>query len=118
MNESEKIIKRVIGLPGETVEIKEGKIYIDGAKEPLEEGYLPEEWTVCNDGYTYEVPEGAYLVLGDNRNVSLDARYWPERAMLTGQASTEEEAWEFSFVSEDQVLGKAIFKYWPSIQLL
>jgi signal peptidase I len=122
VDEEEIFIKRVIGLPGETVEMKDGKIYIDGSTTPLEEDYLPEEWTVENDGYYYEVPEHSYLLLGDNRNVSLDARYWPQeaqnQALLEGVELSDEEAWQYSFVEEDEILGKAIFKYWPSIQTL
>ncbi len=122
VDEEEIFIKRVIGLPGETVEMKDGKIYIDGSTTPLEEDYLPEEWTVENDGYYYEVPNHCYLLLGDNRNVSLDARYWPQeaqnQALLEGVELSDEEAWQYSFVEEDEILGKAIFKYWPSIQIL
>lgn len=113
VDESQSFIKRVIGLPGETVEIHEGKIYIDGAEEPLEEDYLKETWTVNNDGYVFHVPEDSYLVLGDNRNVSLDARYWANEAMEYGVAATEAESEKYSYVSRDEILGKAEFKYWP-----
>lgn len=106
-------IKRIIGLPGETVEIRDAKIYINGSETPLEENYLKEEWTVRNDGFTFEIPEGCYLMLGDNRNNSKDSRYWADEAMMYGLASTEEEAMAFSFVPEDQILGKAYFRYWP-----
>lgn len=122
VDESQTFIKRVIGLPGEKVEISNGQIFIDGDSTPLEEDYLPEEWTVGNDGYVYEVPEGCYLLLGDNRNLSLDARYWPEEAvnaaLMEGVELSEEDAWQYSFVKEDAILGKAIFKYWPSLQIL
>lgn len=114
VDETQSFIKRVIGLPGETVEIRQGKIYIDGAEEPLTEDYLKEEWTVNNDGYVFEVPGNSYLVLGDNRNVSLDARYWANEAMEYGVAATEQESLQYSYVSRDDILGKAEFKYWPN----
>lgn len=112
-------IKRVIGLPGETVEIKNASIYIDGQK--LEEDYLKEEWIRCNDGYTFEVPEGCYLMLGDNRNNSLDARYWAAEAVkdfsAAGKTISPEDAWSLSFVKKSQMLGKAYVRYWPITQI-
>lgn len=95
-DEEENYIKRVIGLPGETVLIRDAKVYIDGSPVPLEEDYLKEEWTVATGPYTFQVPENSYLVLGDNRNNSQDARYWDN-----------------TYVSEDKILGKAIFRYYP-----
>lgn len=95
-NEEETYVKRVIGLPGETITIENAKIYINGADEPLEEAYLKEEWVEETGVYTYEVPEDCYLVLGDNRNNSWDARYWTN-----------------TYVSKEKILGEAIFTYWP-----
>ena len=92
-------IKRVIGLPGETVEIREGKIYINGSDEPLDEPYLKEEWVVANDGLTFEVPEDCYLMLGDNRNDSADSRYWKN-----------------TYLSREGIVGKAVFKYWKGFE--
>jgi signal peptidase I len=86
----EDYIKRVIGLPGETVEGIDGVVYING--EPLEEYYLKEEMT-GNFG-PYVIPEGCYFMMGDNRNISLDARYWTNH-----------------FVEKDKIRGKALFKY-------
>ena len=110
-------IKRIIGLPGETVEIREGKIYINGSDEPLDEPYLKEEWVVANDGLTFEVPEDCYLMLGDNRNNSSDSRYWAMVALRdyaeAGKEITAEEAWQLSFVKRKQILGKAYIRYWP-----
>lgn len=113
-----RYIKRVIGLPGETVDIIKGKIYIDGSDEPLVEDYLPEKWVVDNDGYTFHVPENAFLVLGDNRNVSQDARYWAKIAYKSGLADSEEDAEQYTYVKRDQLLGKAIFVYWPQFKYL
>lgn len=95
-HEEELFIKRVIGLPGETVDIHEGQIYIDGAEVPITEPYLKEAWTVATGDYHFEIPEGAYLMLGDNRNDSRDARYWTN-----------------TYVYEDKILGKAMVVYWP-----
>lgn len=117
VDESENFIKRVIGLPGETVTIRDAKIYIDDSDTPLEEPYLPEEWVDGNDGFYFEVPENCYFVLGDNRNVSHDARYWAWDAYTEDLADTEEEALQYSFVHRDKILGKAFFRYWPFNQM-
>ncbi|MCR5666326.1 MAG: signal peptidase I [Eubacterium sp.] len=118
VDESQVYIKRIIGLPGEKVTIEDGKIYIDDSEEPLDEPYLKEEWTVENTGYTFEVPEDCYLMLGDNRNISADARYWADEALMCETAQTEEEAESYQYVSRDKILGKAIVRYWPSIEML
>ena len=97
---SEKYIKRVIGLPGETVTIEDGRVYIDG--EALEEDYLKsnqsgeDPWTVNAGPYEFKVPQDSYLLLGDNRNGSSDARVW-----------------EHTYVSKNDILAKAIFRYYP-----
>lgn len=93
-NEKELFVKRVIGLPGESVHIEDAKVYIDDVE--LEEPYLKEEWTIATGTYDFEVPEDCYLMLGDNRNNSKDARYW-----------------ENKYVNIDKILGKALFIYWP-----
>lgn len=99
-DESKLYVKRIIGLPGETVEIIDGKVYIDGSLEPLRDDFLPEPMNKEDFG-PYKVPEESYFMLGDNRNYSEDSRYW-----------------ENKFVSKDKILGKAIFKYFPKIELL
>lgn len=90
-------IKRVIGIPGDKVMVKEGKVYLNG--ELLNQNFLP-DGVVTNEGqYTKEgvevtVPEGEYLCFGDNREHSRDGR-------------------EFGPISKDLIVGKAFFKYWP-----
>lgn len=91
---SKTFIKRVIGLPGETVEIKNGNVYINGSDEPLDDSFCAEE--TQGEFGPYVVPEDSYFVMGDNRNNSLDSRYWKN-----------------TFVSKDQILAKAVFRYWP-----
>ena len=95
-DESQKYVKRVIGLPGETVTITDGKIYIDDATEPLDEPYLKEEWTRGTGPYVFQIPEDSYLCLGDNRNRSADAREWIN-----------------PYVTKEKIIGKAIFTYFP-----
>jgi signal peptidase I len=87
-------IKRIIGLPGETIEGKDGLVYING--EPLVEPYVAAP--LDSDFGPYEVPEGCYFMMGDNRNNSQDSRYW-----------------ENKFLDGDKIEGKAILKY-PKFQ--
>ena len=98
-DESQLFIKRVIGLPGETVEILDGKVYIDGSDTPLDDSFTAE--TPIGDFGPYVVPEGSYFMLGDNRNCSRDSRYWIH-----------------PFVQKDKILGKAVLRYFPSPKLL
>lgn len=95
-DEEELYVKRVIGLPGETIVIEDAKVYIDGNEEPLTEDYLKEEWIAATGPYTFLVPEDSYLVMGDNRNDSWDARFWSN-----------------TYVARKKILGKAVVIYWP-----
>lgn len=69
-------IKRVIGLPGETITVYDGKIY--AGHKLLDDSFVSEEMKRSGDGI-YEVPKDCYFMLGDNRNHSLDARYWDDK---------------------------------------
>jgi signal peptidase I len=83
-------IKRVIGLPDDTVEIINGKTYVNGAK--LDEPYVKRSFTYSYPKFT--VPENTYFVLGDNRDVSNDSHRW---GPLAG----------------NNIIGKAFVIYWP-----
>lgn len=96
-NEEKDYIKRVIGLPGETVTLKNGKVYINDSKVPLDEPYVKGTPNGLGDG-TYEVPEGCYFMMGDNRNESQDSRFWDNK-----------------FVEKDKILAKALFRWYPGI---
>lgn len=72
--EDEDMVKRVIGLPGETVSFVGGHVYIDG--ELLDETEYLDDSVITECDETFVVPEGGYFMLGDNREVSLDSRYW------------------------------------------
>ena len=95
-DETQKYVKRVIGLPGETVTVNDGKIYIDDSKTPLDEPYLKDEWVQATGPFEFEIPEDSYLVMGDNRNDSYDARYWDN-----------------TYVTKDEIIGKAYMIYYP-----
>lgn len=118
VDETQNFIKRVIGLPGEKIELREGKIYVDDSDTPLDEPYLPEEWVEDNDGFVFQVPQDSYLMLGDNRNISLDARYWADKALEYGLADNKEDAQKYTYVHADQILGRAVMKYYPHFQSL
>lgn len=99
-DESKLFVKRIIGLPNEVLEIVNGKVYIDG--ELLEEDYVSSEITdsTMNCG-PYVIPEGHVFMMGDNRGNSEDSRYW-----------------ENTYLDEDKILGKVLFRYYPTISFI
>lgn len=92
-------VKRVIGLPNETVEIVNGIVYVtktDGETIQLDDRFVTNGEPVGDFG-PYVVPNDCYFMLGDNRNDSKDSRYWKNK-----------------YVSKDKILGKVKFRYYPS----
>ncbi|HKX28009.1 MAG TPA: signal peptidase I [Blastocatellia bacterium] len=94
---SKSYIKRVVGLPGEKIEVRDGKLFIDG--QLMDEPYLDAEY-IGRDSTTtpIEITMHHYFVMGDNRNNSSDSRSW-------------------GLVPEKYIYGKAIFRYYPFMPL-
>lgn len=89
-------LKRILGLPGETIEGIDGKIYIDGAEiEDFTSNQFDENFG------PFEIPDNCYFMMGDNRNNSWDSRYW-----------------ENKYVNIEEIIGKAELEYYPEIKLL
>ena len=115
-DESQLFIKRVIGLPNETVIITGGEVYIadsgtvtddipdeelindptmlPGVKK-LDDSFTAEQMDTTYSG-VFRVPEDSYFMMGDNRNHSKDSRFWVNK-----------------FVAKDKIIGKAVLRYWP-----
>jgi signal peptidase I len=89
---SKSFIKRVVGVPGDVVHIREGQVYING--QPLKEQYVPQGYQDLDSYPAVKVKQGSYYVLGDHRNASNDSRSW-------------------GLVPRRYIYGKAVFRYWP-----
>jgi signal peptidase I len=89
-------IKRVIGVGGDHIELRDGKVWINGAQ--LDEPYISDKGNVRTDPQTdedaWDVPAGTLFVMGDHRDASVDSR-------------------QFGFVPVDQVIGRAWLRFWP-----
>ncbi|PWU02909.1 MAG: signal peptidase I [Terriglobia bacterium] len=92
LDTSKSYIKRVIGVPGDTVSIVSGDVYVNGNR--LNEDYVPEEYRDRISWGPERVPSEKYFVLGDHRSSSNDSRAW-------------------GFVDRKYIYGKAVFVYWP-----
>ena len=93
--EVKDLIKRVIGLPGETITLKDNHVFVNGKQ--LEESYLPAGTVtqpICNQTTEFKIPADHVLVLGDNRTNSTDGRC-------------------FGPIDEDTIVGRAFFRFWP-----
>ena len=91
-DESQNFVKRVIGVPGDVINIRNGHVYVNG--EMLEENYIRDPMNSDGEDLTYVVPSSSYFMLGDNRNNSKDSRYWTN-----------------TFVSKDKIIAKVSFRY-------
>ena len=90
---SKNYIKRVVGVPGDRIEIVRGAVLVNG--RPVEEPYVPEKYRDDRSMSEVTVPAGSYFMLGDHRNLSSDSR-------------------DFGPVEREAIFGKAVFAYWPA----
>jgi signal peptidase I len=89
---TQSYIKRIIGIPGDTIEIEDGTVIVNGQK--ISEPYVPEEYRDHRSTPKQKIPKDHYFVLGDHRSSSNDSRVW-------------------GFVDRKEIYGKAVFIYWP-----
>src|SRR5271155_537213 len=92
LDHSKSFIKRVIGLPGESVEIRQGTVYVNG--RAIDEPYVPTQYEDLSDYGPVRVPKDNYFVMGDHRISSNDSRV-------------------FGPVASKFIYGRAVFAYWP-----
>lgn len=101
-NEEKDYIKRVIGIPGDRISLRDGQVYLNGQKLDQLEFLASDVYTnggaFLGEGDEVVVPEGHYFTMGDNREFSSDSREW-------------------GFVVKDKIIGKSFFVYWPINQM-
>ncbi|MDR1531780.1 MAG: signal peptidase I [Clostridiales bacterium] len=97
-DETQLFVKRLIGLPGETVTVRNGKVYINDSETPLDDDFV--KGAPNGDAGPFVVPENAYFFMGDNRNDSHDSRGWVNK-----------------FVYKEKMLGKVILRYFPPFKI-
>ncbi|AMJ39802.1 signal peptidase I [Anaerotignum propionicum] len=88
-------VKRIIGMGGDVIKVENGNVYVNG--EALDEPYL--EVVTQGTFGPFEVPEGSFFMMGDNRNDSWDSRFWDNK-----------------FVAPDKILGKVVFRYYKGFK--
>jgi signal peptidase I len=91
---NQTFVKRVVGLPGDTLRIREGHVYRNGVQETGAYIQPCPEPTICTFSEAITVPKGDYYMMGDNRGLSDDSRYWGP-------------------VPQSWIIGTAFFTYWP-----
>jgi len=96
---NENFVKRIIGLPGDRVEIIGGMVYINHSATPMNDSFT--RFIGRNNYGPYYVPEGSFFVLGDNRDHSSDSRHWVS-----------------PFIEESRIMGKAWLRYYPSLGIV
>ena len=120
VDDSEYYVKRVYGLPGETIQIKDNTIYING--KPIDDPYAKN--AIDSEGIAkkpYKIKEGEFFVLGDNREVSLDSRKIRPEEVPEMTDYTEEELEECNAIEDSapgpvkkkDIAGKVFFRIWP-----
>lgn len=97
-DETQDFIKRIMGVPGDTINVKNGHVYLNG--KLLEEPFLKPE-VITNPGFFLQegesvtVPEGRLVVMGDNRSNSSDSREW-------------------GYITKEEIIGRVVIRYWPA----
>lgn len=99
--DDEKLVytKRVIGLPGDKIVIKDGLVYVNDSTTPLDNEFV--HGVPKGDYGPFKVPDNCYFMMGDNRNDSWDSRFWQN-----------------PYVQKNKIMGKAIFRYYPKVSLI